>query len=142
MKIYTGGTFDCPHVGHIDILRWCRNLAGNGRVIVSLNTDEFVERFKGHKPTMCFEDRKTMLLAFKELVDEVVTNEYGQDSKPTILKVKPDIIVVGSDWMKKDYFKQMSFTPEWLEEHKIALCYIPRYLEMSTTLIKERIRNG
>jgi cytidyltransferase-like protein len=138
--VYTGGSFDLPHVGHVDLLNWCRLLAGNGKVVIALNTDKFIKGFKGHLPTLTYNDRKTMLLAFKGLVDEVVMNKSGKDSRPTILKVKPDIIVVGSDWLRKDYMKQMSFTPKWLEKNKIALCYIPRYLNISTTQIKERVK--
>ena len=140
--VYTGGSFDTPHVGHIDLLNWCRLLAGSGKVIVALNTDEFILRYKGKPPIYSYADRKTMLLAFKDLVDEVIANTDGEDSRPTILKVKPDVIVIGSDWLKKDYCKQMGFTPEWLEEHRIALCYIPRYINMSSTMIKEKLCQG
>ena len=66
-------------------------------------------------------------------------NFGGADSKPAILSVNPDIIIVGSDWLKKDYCKQMGFTPEWLEDHNIALMYIPYTQNISTTIIKERL---
>jgi len=141
MIVYTGGTFDVLTVGHIDLLKWCRRIAGNGKVVVALNSDEFVSRFKG-KTTMCYDDRKQLLEALKTLVDEVIPNGGDEDSKPTILKVMPDVIVVGSDWLKKDYMKQMSFTPQWLEENSIALIYIPRHLDISSSKVKEKIRNA
>ena len=142
MIVYTGGTFDVLTVGHVDLFRWCRKIAGkDGRVVIALNSDEFVSRFKG-EPTMSYEDRKALLEAIRDLIDEVIPNTGDEDSKQTILKVKPDVIVVGSDWLKKDYCKQMSFTPEWLEKNKIALMYIPRYLDISSSKIKEKIRNG
>ena len=141
LTVYSGGTFDMIHRGHLDLLKWCRLIAGkNGKVVISLNTDGFVERFKGKRPVVPLEDRRALLEAFKDLVDVVIENIGDEDSKISILKVKPDIIVVGSDWLKKDYCKQMSFTPEWLEEQNIALCYIPRNLPESTTNIKNRVK--
>lgn len=141
MVIYTGGTFDILHIGHIDLFKWCRKVAGkDGKVVVSLNTDDFIEKYKGKTPIMCFDDRKALLSSLSEVVDSVIPNIGGADSKKAIMKVKPDVIVIGSDWLKKDYFKQMGFTPEWLEKNKIALMYIPRYIDMSSTKIKDKIK--
>ena len=43
--LYTGGTFDVFHYGHMNFLRQCSKIAD--RVVVSLNTDEFIEYYKG-----------------------------------------------------------------------------------------------
>lgn len=140
MKVFVGGVFDILHAGHIDLFRWCRAVAGpTGKVIVGLNTDEFTTKYKG-KPVMCYKDRKTLLESLTGFVDEVVPNE--EDVKATVIKVKPDVVVVGSDWLKKDWLKFMHFTPEWLEKNRIAILYIPRNLSISTTQVKERIKNG
>lgn len=134
--VYVGATFDVPHAGHWDLLRRAKEL---GYVVVALNTDEFVEKYKGKKPVNSYEEREAMLLGCR-YVDEVIPNEYGADSKPTILKVQPDYIVVGSDWLRKDYCMQMGFTPTWLEEQNITLVYVPRIRKLSSTEIKERIK--
>ena len=42
--LYTGGTFDLFHYGHANFLKQCNLLADE--VIVSLNTDEFIKKFK------------------------------------------------------------------------------------------------
>ena len=134
--VYTGGTFDLYHKGHVDLLRRCYEF---GEVVVALNTDEFVREYKGLSPVNTYEEREAVLLGCR-YVDSVIPNEFGQDSKPTILKVKPDYIVVGSDWLKKDYLAQMSLTVEWLEEQAITLVYVPRVLKLSSTQIKERMK--
>ncbi len=137
MKIlYTGGTFDLFHAGHINFLRQCKILAD--KVIVSLNTDDFIKRYKNNNPIMSFDDRKSVLLACK-YVDDVIENENGEDSKPTILKVKPQIIAIGDDWAKKDYYKQMNFTQQWLDQNNIILVYLPYKSGISTTEIKKKI---
>jgi len=103
-----------------------------------LNTDEFVERFKGKRPIMSYFERETVLREFKSVYD-VIPNIGGEDSKPAILSVKPDYIIVGSDWEKRDYYKQMSFTQEWLDKNNIKLIYVPYTTGISTTEIKKRL---
>lgn len=142
MIVYTGGTFDLFHRGHAIFLKNCRKIAGeNGRVVVSLNTDDFVERFKNKRPTMTYEERKAVLEACM-YVDEIIKNEDGEDSKPAILKIKPDVIVASVDWAVRDYYKQMTFTQEWLDKHNILLCYIPYTKNISSTDIRARMASA
>jgi glycerol-3-phosphate cytidylyltransferase len=135
MITYTGGTFDLFHAGHVQFLKKCSTY---GRVVVALNTDEFVKEFKGKPPVMTFAERYEVLRACK-YVDEVIANISGADSKPTITSVMPDIIIVGSDWEKKDYCKQMQFTQGWLDKQGIKLIYVPYTGSISTTEIKKRL---
>ena len=137
--VYTGGTFDIFHSGHIRFLKACRRLAGDdGKVVVSLNTDAFIEAYKGKSPIMSFDERKEILLGCR-FVDSVVQNVAGADSKPTIIQVQPDLIVIGDDWAKKDYYAQMQFTQAWLDARLIQLVYVPYTKGISTTELKQRI---
>lgn len=139
-RVYTGATFDVFHIGHVNFLRQCRKIAGtNGEVIVSLNTDEFILRYKGKLPIFSYKEREEILWSLK-YVDRVIPNTGNEDSKPAILEVKPDFIVIGSDWACKDYYKQMSFTQKWLDENNITLLYVPYFEGISTTIVKEKIR--
>lgn len=135
-RIYTGGTFDVFHAGHVNFLRQCFNL---GEVIVSLNTDEFIEEYKGSPPVMSYKDRETILQSCV-YVKGVVPNIGGADSKPTIELVDPDYIVIGTDWVSKDYHKQMGFTQEWLDEKGIQLIYLPYTQGISSTEIKKKCK--
>lgn len=138
MTVYTGGTFDLFHAGHVDLLAYCNWLARDeGKVVVSLNTDDFISRYKGKPPVMSYKERESVLLACR-YVDEVIANDGGEDSRPAILSVNPDFLVIGSDWARKDYYKQMGFTQDWLDEHHICLVYAPRSRNLSTTAIKGR----
>ena len=134
--LYTGGTFDLFHYGHINFLKQCSVISNN--IVVSLNTDEFITEYKGRPPIMSYEERKQSLEHCK-YVSKVIPNTGGKDSKPSILKVQPDIIAIGDDWAKKDYYKQMDFTQKWLDENNIVLIYLVYTKGISTTDIKNRI---
>lgn len=135
--VYTGGTFDLFHFGHLNLLQACHRLGD--RVVVGLNTDEFVIRYKGRRPLWTYDQRKIMLEACR-YVDEVVPNLDGEDSKPVLLKVRPQLLVIGSDWACKDYYKQMGFTQQWLDTRGIQLVYVPYTEGMSSTQLREHFK--
>ena len=134
--VYSGGTFDLMHAGHSKFLRRCAELGD--RVVIALNTDEFIEEYKGKPPVISYADRRDVLLACR-YVDEVIPNIGGPDSRITIETVMPDLIVIGSDWARRDYYTQMGFDQDWLDDRGIGLCYIPYTPGISSTAIKERM---
>ena len=134
--VYTGGTFDLFHANHVRFLRRCAEL---GSVTVSLNTDEFIQAYKGRPPVVPYEERAAVLLGCR-YVSAVVPNMGGTDSRVAIELVKPNLIVVGSDWARRDYYAQMGFDQDWLDERGIGMCYVPYGKGVSSTQIKERMR--
>lgn len=133
--IYTGGTFDLFHSGHAQFLKQCSEL---GQVIVSLNTDEFIEAYKGKPPVMTYAERAAVLESCRH-VSAVIPNRGGKDSKIAIGESKPDIIAIGSDWARRDYYAQMDFSQDWLDKNHISLIYIPYTQGISSTDIKRRL---
>lgn len=139
LTIYTGGSFDLFHAGHVAFLQRCKEIAGKGgKVYVSLNSDEFIQAYKGKGLVMNFTERRAVLMACK-YVDRVIENWGGADSTQAIEWVCPDLIVVGSDWARRDYYTQMGFTQDWLDERGIGLVYIPYTQGISSTDIKARL---
>lgn len=136
LTIYTGGTFDLFHAGHVAFLKRCAQL---GSVTVSLNTDEFIDEYKGKKPVISYAEREAVLLGCR-WVDRVVPNIGGSDSRITLDLVQPDMVAIGSDWARRDYYTQMAFDQNWLDERGIMLTYIPYTDGISSTVIKERMR--
>jgi glycerol-3-phosphate cytidylyltransferase len=135
LTVYTGGTFDLYHAGHARFLARCAEL---GEVTVSLNTDEFIEEYKGKPPVISYADRAEVLLSTRS-VSRVIPNTGGSDSAIAIEAVMPDIIAIGTDWARRDYYKQMGFDQDWLDDRGIALIYIPYTQGISSTAVKERI---
>ena len=137
LVLYTGGTFDLFHAGHVKFLERCSQVADE--VVVSLNTDEFIAAYKGKSPVMTYQERLTTLAGCR-YVDRVIPNVGGADSKVAIDRVRPDIVAIGSDWARKDYYKQMQFDQDWLDERNISLIYIPYTDGISSTDIKSRLK--
>jgi glycerol-3-phosphate cytidylyltransferase len=138
--LYTGGTFDIPHLGHYNFFKQCKKLFTSSYLLVSLNTDEFIEEYKGHKPLYSYDERK-YFLSLVDYVDKVVPNVGGADSTVAINLYKPNVIVIGNDWLEKDYCKQMGFDAQWLRDKSISLVYIPYTEGISTSEIKRRLAN-
>lgn len=135
MKVYTGGTFDTFHAGHAHFLAQCSRF---GNVTVALNTDEFVERYKGRAPITSYEERRQVLNACRYVYN--VTPNFGEENSGlTIVKQKPDIIAIGTDWLKKDYLGQLGIDEQFLYNKHIGLMFIAYTPGISSTNIKERI---
>lgn len=139
-KAYIGGTFDLMHHGHIELFRKAKEIADI--VIVSLNTDEFNEEYKGRRPVMSLEERMKVVGSCK-FVDIVDVNEGGQDSKPAILRHKPDFILHGQDWVEgKVFLKQLQINKKFLKEHNIEIVYVPLVQGISTTELRKRTKKA
>jgi cytidyltransferase-like protein len=94
MIVYTVGTFDLLHVGHLALLEYCRTLGDT--FIVGVASDEVVGSYKKNVPVIPLQQRMEMLKALK-CVDDVVsyeTLEYVSNCK----NLDVDIFVIGEDW--------------------------------------------
>jgi glycerol-3-phosphate cytidylyltransferase len=135
LRVYTGGTFDLVHSGHVNFLQRCAEI---GSVTVALNTDEFIESYKGKPPIMSYSERLSVLSELR-CVSEVIPNTGCADSRVAISMAYPDIVAIGSDWARRDYYAQMNFTQDWLDSRGISLLYIPYTKGISTTELKRRM---
>lgn len=96
--VFTNGCFDIIHVGHVELLSFCKTF---GAVIVGINSDESVRRLKGQsRPINSLEDRIKILNSIK-YVDSVIP--FDEDTPLNlILKLKPDIVVKGGDYKEHE----------------------------------------
>jgi len=141
-SVLTVGTFDLTHYGHYKLFENCSHIAGfGGEVIVGVNTDEFIEKYKGKRPVLTYEERVKNIISCK-YVDDVIENYSGETLAPLLEDIEPDFLVVGSDWASKDYYKQIGVTQEWLEDRRIVLVYVPYTTLISSTEIKRRLNEN
>ena len=128
-SVFTNGCFDILHVGHIELLKYCKSF--NYKLIVGLNSDASVKKLKGVKrPINNQEDRKKILESIK-YVDEVII--FDDDTPIKLIEfIKPKIIVKGGDYIK-----------EQVVGFGLAEVIIFNYLDgYSTTKTIQSISNG
>lgn len=119
------------HEGHIKFLQACAKF---GTLSVGVNSDEFVKEYKKAKPVVPYVSRNVVLSALK-FVSCVYKND-GPGHK-LIRELRPDVLAIGSDWAKKDYYAQIGLTASALERYGIQLVYLPYTEGISTTRLRE-----
>ncbi len=93
--VFTNGTFDIIHRGHVEYLQAARKLGDV--LIVGLNTDESIRRIKGKGRPVNRNTDRSVVLAALACVDYVCF--FGDDTPEKLIRVLvPDILVKGADW--------------------------------------------
>jgi rfaE bifunctional protein nucleotidyltransferase chain/domain len=97
--VFTNGCFDIIHMGHVDYLEKARNLGDH--LIVGLNTDGSVSRFKGPQRPIQDQNSRARVMASFQFVDLVVF--FNEDTpKELISLLIPDVLVKGSDYLAEN----------------------------------------
>lgn len=93
--VFTNGCYDVLHPGHVRLLERARSLGDI--LILALNTDASVRRFKGPlRPFFSEKDRSDLVMRL-EAVDAVTL--FDEDTpRDLIAAVLPDVLVKGADW--------------------------------------------
>jgi len=92
---FTNGCFDLLHLGHLHSLEQCKK--GCDRLIVGLNTDSSIKRYKGKNRPIQAEMVRAHVLAALEYVDGVVLFEDDTPLK-LIETLLPDALFKGADY--------------------------------------------
>lgn len=93
--VFTNGAFDILHAGHATYLDFARRQGD--ALLVGLNSDASIKRYKGEKRPINPEADRARVLAALECVDYVVV--FGEDEpRDLIAAVLPDVLVKGADW--------------------------------------------
>ena len=97
--VFTNGCFDILHAGHVKLLQ---DAAGLGdMLVVAVNSDSSVKSLKGEKRPIIAQDHRASVVAGLESVDFVVIFDEP-DPFSIIEQIKPDVLVKGGDWDRKD----------------------------------------
>ncbi len=99
MIVYTVGTFDLLHVGHLTLLQYCKTLGDV--LIVGVASDHVVNSYKPNVPVIPLDQRLEMLQALScvDIVRPYHELEYASACK----ELNVDVFVVGEDWGNKPH---------------------------------------
>ena len=129
--VYTSGTWDLFHIGHLNILE--KSAALGDKLIVGVSSDELIYEYKGIKPVIPFEQRMRIVESIG-VVSQVVRQDILTDIRQ-LKEFDVDIVTIGDDWKNK-YLEGL----EWMKSQSgKKVVYLPYTGGISTTSIKKII---
>ena len=134
MIVYTVGTFDLLHVGHLALLEYCKSLGGI--LAVGVASDRVVNSYKPNVPVIPLEQRMEMLRALScvDIVRPYDDLEYVSGCK----ELNADIFVIGEDWGDKPHNLAVEAYLKSAGKQIKQVLYNPR---TSSSAIKQNVRD-
>ena len=132
MIVYTVGTWDLLHVGHLALLNHCKEL---GDVFaVGVASDEVVNLYKPNVPVIPLSQRVEMLEALRcvDIVRPYHELEYVSACK----ELNVDIFVIGEDWGSSPHNVAVESYLKSAGKRIVQVRYSPR---TSSTAIKQNV---
>tara|TARA_R100000664_G_scaffold34224_1_gene55294 strand:+ start:7921 stop:8379 length:459 start_codon:yes stop_codon:yes gene_type:complete len=125
---FTAGNFDLLHPGYIITFEEAKRHCD--KFLVFLHKDPSLHRKSKYKPVIPLYDRYKALMAI-EYVDEVYTYQTEEELYELIKFFKPDIRILGEDYISKKSFTGDDLPPK--------VIYTSRSHGWSTTKLKDLI---
>ena len=130
-KVLTVGVYDLLHWGHFELFRRAKELAGpEGKLVVAVQKDEWVTKFKDVKLVYDWSVRAKMISALR-YVDEVVSYTSIDES---IKEIDFTVFVTGQDQNHAGF----QSAQKWCKEHGREVVMLPRTEGVSSSML----RNG
>ena len=128
--VFTNGAFDLMHAGHATYLQFAR--AQGDVLVVALNTDASVRRYKGEKRPIVDERNRARMMAALECVDYVTWFDEDEP-KELIAELQPDVLVKAEDWAHYVSGRDI------VEARRGKVVLAPMVAGLSTTKLIEKI---
>lgn len=127
---YVPGVFDLFHIGHLNILKRARALCDH--LVAGVVIDSAVEKMKGYRPIVPFEERIEIVRAIS-CVDEAVT-DTSRDKRVVWSEHRFDVIFKGSDWEDTDKDRMLE---KEMAEVGARVIYLPYTQHTSSTMLRD-----
>lgn len=132
MIVYTVGTFDLLHVGHLALLEHCKTLGNT--VAVGVASDEVVNRYKPNVPVIPLNQRMQMLEALSCV--DIVRPYHDLEYVSGCRDLNVDIFVIGEDWGRKPHNLDVE---DYLREAGKKIVQVRYSPQTSSTKIKQTV---
>ena len=131
MLIYTVGTWDLLHVGHLALLQYCKTLGDT--VAVGVASDEVVASYKKNVPVVPLVQRMEMLKALRCV--DIVVPYYELEYTSACKELDVDIFVIGEDWGNAPHNIEVE---AFLKSKDKSIVQVEYNAQTSSTKIKEK----
>lgn len=126
------GFFDILHDGHIEILKKAKEYCDY--LIVAVGTDEFMLSRKKRQSILTYDQRVKILNAIKYV--DLVVPEINLDKVGDYYKYHFNVMFAGDDHLNEPIYIEAT---KKLKTMEVDTLYIPRYNNMSSTCIRNKV---
>lgn len=130
-KVLTVGVFDLLHWGHFELFRRAKALAEGGKLVVAVQVDAFVSKFKNVKLVYDWEQRVKMISALR-YVDEVVPYTVVDEA---VKAIDFTCFAVGQDQDHAGFRR----AKEWCVTHGKDVVVLGRTAGVSSSWLREGV---
>lgn len=132
VRVFTVGVYDLLHVGHVNLFR--RAKEQGDKLIVAVQESDVVLKYKPDSRLVYSTEERMYMVKAVRYVDEVVSYRAVDE---VVTDVDFDVFVVGPDQNHEGFRKAI----EWCHEHGRSVVVLPRTEGISSSWLKEQIRN-
>ena len=130
---YVRGAYDLFHVGHLRLLKRCKEHCDY--LIVGVDSDELVEYHKNRKPCISEEERLEIVKAVKYVDDAVIVDYHNTDVRDIWELYQFDVQFCGDD--HEEAFQDRK---KYLQSLGADMVFFPYTTSTSSTKIRAQIR--
>lgn len=130
---YVCGVFDLFHVGHLRLLKRCKEHCDY--LIVGVDSDELVEVYKNRKPCIPEEERLEIVKAVKYVDDAVMVDYHNVDIGNAWELYQFDVQFCGDD-----HEEEFQKAKRYLQDLGADMVFFPYTMSTSSTKIRAEIQ--
>ena len=97
--VWINGCFDVLHYGHFKLIQYASSFGG--KLVIGIDSDERVKQLKGEDRPFHTQQQREYNLRQIRGVGDVVVFHTEDELRNTLETLKPEIFVIGSDYMNK-----------------------------------------
>ncbi len=110
--VWINGCFDVLHYGHFKLIQYASSFGG--KLVIGIDSDKRVKQLKGDDRPFHTEQQREYNLKQVRGVSDVIVFHTEDELRNTLETLKPEIFVIGSDYMNKqiiggEFAKEIKF---------------------------------